>query len=175
MDIAPEPGAPDTRDWTVVLDGGCDECGYVPHDAATTVDRLESVAERWRRVLERADVAQRPAPRVWSPLEYAGHSRDLIEVLGERLAAMLESENPTYADFDGEEAVLAHEYWKADPAALSRGIDEATARTLDVLGRIGPRDWERTGRRGDGYVFTIATLCRYIVHDVEHHLWDVNG
>lgn len=175
MDAAPEPGAPDTRDWTVVLDGGCDECGYVPHDPVTTGARLEAVAERWCRALERSAVAQRPAPRVWSPLEYAGHSRDLIEVLGERIAAMLEFENPTYDDFDGEEAVLDHEYWKADAVALSHGIDEATGRTLATLERLGSQDWARTGRRGDGYVFTIATLCQYIVHDVEHHLWDVNG
>lgn len=175
MDTAPEPGAPDTRDWTVVLDNGCDECGYSPHDPAQTADRLGSAAERWRRVLERPDVAERPAPRVWSPLEYGGHCRDLIEVLGERIVAMLDAENPTYADFDGEEAVLAHEYWKADAGVLAREVHEATVRTQEILGRVAPADRERTGRRGDGFVFTVGTLCQYIVHDVEHHLVDVDG
>lgn len=175
MDTAPEPGAPDTRDWTDVLDDGCTECGYVPHNPTQTRDRLGSAAERWGRVLQRPDLAERPASRVWSPVEYAGHSRDLIEVLGERVAAMLDAEDPTYEDFDGEAAVLAHEYWKADVANLARAVQEATDRTQKILGRIGQGDWERIGRRGDGYVFTLATLCQYIVHDVEHHLADVAG
>lgn len=175
MDVEPEPGVPDNRDWTIVLDGGCDECGYRPHDPLTTDERLASVAERWAVVLARPDVATRPAPRVWSPLEYAGHSRDLIEVLGDRLAAMLEADNPTYADFDGEAAVREREYWRARAASLAGQLVRHTGRTREILGRVGDADWDRTGRRGDGYVFTVATLCQYIVHDVEHHLHDVDG
>lgn len=175
MDTAPEPGASDTRDWTVVLNGGCAECGYTPHEPSRTGDRLDAAAARWHSVLDRDDVAHRPAPRVWSPLEYGGHCRDLIEVLGERVEAMLDTVNPTYEDFDGEAAVLAHEYWKADAARLDRDLQAATAGTRQTLGRIGQGDWQRTGRRGDGYVFSLATLCQYIVHDVEHHLADVEG
>lgn len=175
MDNAPEPGMPDDRDWTTVLDGGCDECGYTPHDPATTSERLASAAERWRTVLARQGAADRPAPRVWSPVEYAGHCRDLIEVLGDRLEAMLGSENPTYEDFDGEAAVREHEYWKADPAELSGQLVLDTERSRGVLAGVGDDDWARTGRRGDGYEFTVGSLCQYIVHDVDHHLHDVNG
>lgn len=175
MDDAPEPGMPDTRDWTTVLEAGCQECGYRLHDPATTDRRLAEVVERWRRVLVRPDAAHRPAPRVWSPLEYAGHCRDLIEVLGQRVTAMLEVDAPTYRDFDGGAAVREHEYWRADPAELASGLELATTRTREVLERVGPGELERTGLRGDGYTFTVATLCRYIVHDVEHHLYDVQG
>jgi len=35
--------------------------------------------------------------------------------------------------------------------------------------------WDRPGRRSDGLVFTILTLARYHLHDVEHHLFDVSG
>lgn len=172
---APEPGMPDTRDWTTVLEAGCDECGYRLHDPAATGRRLTEAMERWRRVLVRPDAVRRPAPRVWSPVEYAGHCRDLIEVLGQRVTAMLEVDAPTYDDFDGEAAVREHEYWRADPAELASGLELATARTREALERVGPGELERTGLRGDGYTFTVATLCRYIVHDVEHHLYDVQG
>lgn len=175
MNSAPEPGMSDSRDWTTVLDGGCDECGYSPHDPVTTADRLSTAADRWGTVLVRPDVAERPAPRVWSPLEYAGHSRDLIEVLGDRLAAMLDGDTPTYADFDGEAAVREHEYWKADAGDLAERVARDTARTCEILAGVSGDDWGRTGRRGDGYLFTVASLCQYIVHDVEHHLHDVNG
>ena len=175
MDDAPEPGMPDTRDWTTVLDAGCEECGYRLHDPATTGRRLTDVVQRWGRVLLRPDVARRPEPRVWSPLEYAGHCRDLIEVMGQRVAVMLEVNGPTYDDFDGEAAVREHEYWRADSAELANRLQDAADRTQEVLERVGPDEMERTGLRGDGYTFTIATLCRYIVHDVEHHLYDVRG
>lgn len=175
MGTAPEPGMPDDRDWTTVLDGGCDECGYRPHDPLSTDARLAKAAERWSVVLARADVDRRPAPRVWSPLEYAGHCRDLVEVLGDRLEAMLDGQNPTYADFDGEAAVLEHEYWRAEPGPLAERLSRDAARTRKILARVSGEDWQRTGRRGDGYVFTIASLSQYIIHDVEHHLHDVGG
>lgn len=175
MGEEPEPGIPDTRDWTTVLDSGCEECGYRVHDPTRTGERLHSALDRWLAVLGRADVAQRPAPRVWSAMEYGGHCRDLIEVLGDRVAVMLAEEGPTFADFDGEVAVRERGYWRSDPAELADRLVRSTARTRDILDRVGPGDWQRTGRRGDGYEFTIATLCRYIVHDVEHHLVDVHG
>lgn len=172
---APEPGMPDDRDWTTVLDDGCEECGYQPHDPPGTGDRLAAAAERWTEVLARPDAARRPAPRVWSPLEYAGHCRDLIEVLADRLEAMLDEEHPTYADFDGESAVRDREYWRAGARPLAEQLVRDTERARRVLARVTGADWQRTGRRGDGYVFTVATLSQYIVHDVEHHLHDVAG
>lgn len=175
IDRPPEPGLPDSKDWTIVLSEGCDECGYRLHDPQTTGERLTAARTRWRGVLARPGVSQRPAPRVWSPLEYAGHCRDLIGVLGQRVAAMLAEDEPTYDDFDGEAAVRQHEYWRADPTELAEGLESATAGTREILARVGPEDWGRTGRRGDGYVFSIGTLCQYIVHDVEHHLIDVDG
>ena len=46
---------------------------------------------------------------------------------------------------------------------------------MKVLTRVREGDGSRTGLRGDGFTFTIDTLCQYIVHDVEHHLVDVDG
>lgn len=175
MSGAPQPGIDDDRDWTTVLDGGCDECGYRPHDPPDTDRRLAAALDRWTTVLARPDAARRPAPRIWSPLEYGGHCRDLIEVLGDRITAMLDSENPTYDDFDGAAAVVDHEYWRIDPGLLAERLAGATTRARGILAHVGAGDWSRTGRRGDGYVFTVASLCRYIVHDVEHHLYDVDG
>jgi hypothetical protein len=35
--------------------------------------------------------------------------------------------------------------------------------------------WERPGRRSDGARFTVESIGRYYLHDIEHHLWDVTG
>jgi hypothetical protein len=35
--------------------------------------------------------------------------------------------------------------------------------------------WQRTGVRSDGALFTVETFGRYLVHDPTHHLWDVGA
>lgn len=126
-------------------------------------------------MLEREDVAVRPAERVWSPLEYASHSSDLIEELGKRLTVMLERDSPTFADYDGEAEAVRKRFWDADPREVARQIHERTAVTARILRGIDDDDLARTGYRGDGVEFTVTGLCRYLLHDVEHHLHDVSG
>ncbi|MHD0282211.1 DinB family protein [Rhodococcus aetherivorans] len=173
MDTAPEPAMPDTRDWTFVLDGGCPECGYTLHDPATTGQRLRAGVPRWQAVLRRPNVAERPAPRVWSTLEYASHARDLIAVLGQRVRAMITEDTPTFADYDGEAEAIRRRFWAADPAAVAQQIASRTDETVKIV--EGVEDWWRDGLRSDGRRFTVAQLCQYLLHDVEHHLHDVAG
>lgn len=175
MPATPPPATSDSRDWTFVLEAGCPECGYELHDPAMTGERLKSGVPRWAVVLERVDVAQRPSENVWSPLEYASHSRDLIAVLGERVTAMLTETDPTFGDYDGEAEAVRREFWANDPAEVARQIAANTETTAGILARVSGDEWERTGRRGDGMPFTVTALCRYLLHDVEHHLHDVDG
>ncbi|SLM92553.1 MULTISPECIES: DinB family protein [Brevibacterium] len=172
---APPPAETDTRDWTFVIDEGCEQCGYAPHDPATTAQRLLALPSRWNAVLRRDDAAVRPRDGVWSPLEYAGHSRDLAIALGERITAMLDAQNPTFADYDGEAEAVRGEFWAADPAQVAREIEQGTGASAAVFDRVTDGDWDRTGQRSDGFTFTVATLSRYLVHDLEHHLHDVDG
>lgn len=172
MDAAPPPAEPDTTDWTFVLEAGCPECGYELHDPALTGERLRAAVPRWAEVLSRPDVAERPSEHVWSPLEYASHSRDLVAVLGERIEAMLSWEDPDLRGYDGEAEAVRQEFWCNDPQEVARQIETHTEATVAVLGRVSADDWARTGRRGD-VTFTVTGLCRYLLHDVEHHLHDV--
>ena len=158
-----------------VLNAGCPECGYELHDPLLTAARLAQTVPRWTAVLDRADVAQRPDPTVWSPLEYACHSRDMVRVLGERVEAMVRQDNPQFANWDGDDKAVELNYWAADPTEIAEDIAAQTEHTIQVLNRLGPEQWEHTGHRSDGAPFTVTTLCRYLLHDIEHHLGDVNG
>ena len=88
----PEAGIePDDKDWTWVLRRACPDCGL---DADTVAGRqvaarLRANAARWPAVFERADVSVRPEPRVWSPLEYGCHVRDVCRVFESRVNLML--------------------------------------------------------------------------------------
>ena len=48
-----------------------------------------------------------------------------------------------------------------------------TPSMASALEAVGPDQWQRTGVRSDGAVFTIDTFTRYFVHDPMHHLDDV--
>lgn len=175
MPDTPRPADPDTRDWTVVIDDGCSECGYVPHDPRETQGRILALPERWMAVLARKDARDRPKEGVWSPVEYACHSRDLLRVLRERVTLILDEDNPTFPDYDGEAEAVSGKFWSADPDTTADEIAREAAKTASVFSRVGESDWEKAGLRGDGKRMSIAGLSRYLIHDLEHHLVDVDG
>lgn len=172
----PPPEVPgDDRDWTFVIDQGCTECGFQPFPAHQMSQRLRSAAQRWRPVLERDDATQRPADQTWSPVEYACHVRDMIGVLEQRITAMLHHNTPELADFDGDAEAVAREYWRADPQKVLAQLTQSAQRTADLVDMVEDKQWDLPGRRSDGFEFTVVTLCHYIGHELEHHLYDVGG
>lgn len=175
MATAPPPVPGDDRDWTFVITDGCSECGFRPLDRAELADWFVDQSNRWRDVVARPDVAERPSPEVWSPLEYACHLRDMLVVLDERVEAMLGQATPVYADFDGDAEAVKRRYWNADPDEAFRGLQRAALRLRDLLRSVSGGDWERAGLRSDGMSFTVATMSQYIAHEMEHHLHDVGA
>ena len=59
-------------------------------------------------------------------------------------------------------------------AAQGPEIDQMTS-WLQAWGEPTAEQWEWSGRRGDGVTFTAAALGRYLVHDLLHHLHDVDA
>src|SRR5665647_1886868 len=100
---------PDTKDWTWVLQRRCPECGMAAGAivAAEVPDLLRGYAERWAEVLRRPDVAARPEPTVWSPLEYGCHVRDVCRLMQWRAELMLTEDFPTFPDWDQDATALA--------------------------------------------------------------------
>lgn len=167
---------PDDKSWTWVLERPCPECGF---DASTTT--AESVAaltrqnaQDWRALLAAGSIrAGRPREDRWSSLEYACHVRDVFVRYDQRTRLMEDEDDPLFPNWD-QDASAADDHY--DEQAAVRVVEElsdaaeALARRLDA---ISGADWARPGRRSDGASFTIATISRYMVHDVIHHVWDV--
>ena len=168
---------PDTKDWTWVLERACPECGFDARAVRPTEvkNRVYANASAWQRVLEQPDATARPSASVWSPLEYACHVRDVHRVFGERLALMLDQDDPLFANWDQDEAAAAGRYDAQDPATVAAELAEAADAVSAAYARVEDDQWERPGRRSNGSVFTVDTLARYHLHDVEHHLHDVSG
>ena len=171
------PVPPDTKDWTWVLERRCPDCGF---DAASLPreeigERLLAASAELGSALGGRTARQRPAPAIWSPLEYACHVRDVCRVFAQRLHRLLTEDDPAFANWDQDATALADDYQSQDPDVVSRQL-RAESRTLAGAWQTVPADaWERTGRRSDGAVFTVERLGQYLVHDLVHHVCDVTG
>jgi hypothetical protein len=171
-----EPIVPDTKDWTWVLQRPCPECGFDARavDRAEIAARLSTNALNWERVLERPDAGRRPRAGVWSRLEYACHVRDVHRIFEQRLRLMLAVDDPLFANWDQDEAAVTGAYVDQDPAVVSGELGVAAAVVARTYDEVAGGQWDRSGRRSNGSVFTVDTLGRYHLHDVEHHLHDVS-
>lgn len=168
---------PDTKDWTWVLERPCPECGL---DASAVTpgslaDAFAATAPRWREALADEDARVRPADNIWSTSEYACHVRDVHRVFGERLHRMLTEDDPLFDNWDQDAAAVEGRYEDEDPQAVAAELEEETARVAQQYAAVSGADWDRPGRRSNGSAFTVATLGRYHLHDVVHHLHDVGS
>lgn len=166
----------DAKDWTWVLVRTCPDCRFpaatLPRgEIASTVRR---VTEQFVVVLGREDVGERPAPDVWSPLEYGCHVVDVFEVIGRRLRLLLDEDAPVFPDWDQDVTALDRGYAGQDPDVVVGRLRTAGADLAQAFDDVRDDQWDRPGTRSDGATFTVETLGRYLAHDLEHHRWDVD-
>ncbi|WP_114906000.1 DinB family protein [Ornithinimicrobium murale] len=195
--MSEDPIVPDTKDWTWTTRRRCSECGFDASSvgAADLAELLPALAAPWKDVLAGADVEQRPEPATWSPLEYAGHVHEVLDLFAQRFELVLAQDDPTLPNWDQDVAAVEGDYASQDPEAIAREIPERSAALVAVLARYGNGrraahvpgldraageapdtsgdPWGRTTRRSDGAEFTALSLGRYLVHDLAHHLHDV--
>lgn len=170
---------PDTKDWTWVVDRPCEDCGFDPAEVAREqlADLLHENTRGWYELLADADYAVRPAPHVWSRLEYACHVRDVHRIFAERVQLMLDQDAPEFENWDQDATAEQEEYGEQDPAEVGTALVERAAVAAAVYSSVSGDQWQRTGRRtaarGDDSRFTVEAIGRYHLHDVVHHLWDV--
>jgi hypothetical protein len=178
-DLRPDPRdmEPDGKDWTWVLQRPCADCGFDARSipGPQVAAGLRRNAARWPAVCARADVRVRPAPGVWSPLEYACHVRDVCRVFESRVNLMRSEVDPTFEVWDQDAAAVDGNYRGQEPLAVGIELMAAADSAADTFEAVGESDWQRTGRRSNGSRFTIETLGQYFLHEVTHHLHDVHG
>lgn len=179
MSESPTPAdiVPDDKDWTWTLTRQCPDCGFtaaaVPGgDIAAWV---MAATEPWSSVLARPDVTQRPRPQVWSPLEYGCHVRDVCRLFDQRLHLMLDQEEPTFANWDQDVTAVEDDYGSQDPAVVAEELAAAGAAYARSYAAVRADQWDRSGLRSNGSRFTVLTLGQYGLHDLVHHVWDVQA
>ena len=170
-----EQPIPDSKDWTWVLDGACDECGHDVRalDPGQIAGLVRGSVSLFTMALQRANAGARPSPQVWSPLEYCAHVGEMYVVMTQRLELMTSQELPTFANWDQDEAAIRNNYAQLAPEYVAGQLRRSAEAFAGALEALADTQITRRGCRSNGSVFTVATLSQYAWHDAVHHLHDL--
>lgn len=164
----------------------CDECGFDARSMSEDelVTMIASFAKRYRAPLTRflpgedgaAVVRRRPAPDVWSALEYAAHARDVLAFYRGRVERVLAEDRPTFeavGPISPPQRVV--QYHDEDPAEVADQLAHEATALAEMLAGLEAPQWLRVGlsSEGDGAERTIRVLAERASHDPSHHLLDV--
>ena len=157
----------------------CEECGFdydlaqAPASGPAIIDGVAEVTGLLGAAGE--DLRARQQPSVWSPLEYGCHLRDVLLVQRERVLAARRMDRPTFDPMGRDERVEHDGYAEQKPADVARQLSDAAHLFANVLGRLGPEDWDRNVSYN--YPKPLERSLRWVavhtVHEVRHHLLDV--
>ncbi|MDA8278131.1 MAG: DinB family protein [Actinomycetota bacterium] len=164
---------PDDKDWTFVITEGCSECSFAPFPAIETSSRIVSAAKYFEGALAQPNVSLRPAPGVWSPLEYSCHVRDVFELFEERLSKMIQFDNPEFDNWDQDQAAIERDYQNQRPEEVLKELQRNAEGIAKSFASVTDDQWQRSGLRSNGSYFTIESFAIYFIHDIEHHIHDI--
>ena len=162
----------------------CEECRYDPSEIDTTalVDAVAAMAKRYQAPLTRflpaddpdAVLRTRPAPAVWSALEYAAHLRDAIDFYDHRVRRVLEEDTPQLtAPSSWDDLCAERHYNDEDPAMVLAAVEQGATAASERLAALSPEQWLRTGIGIEGDERSVRLLAERLAHEGHHHLLDI--
>jgi hypothetical protein len=179
----PAPFRPHVRLFEFVgfdaLDPVCEQCGFsynlTPVEVLTL---LGSDADAFVAEMRRYDdvtVRRRPAPEVWSPLEYACHVRDVLAVQRERIALTLREHEPEFEPMGRDERVVRDRYNEQDPSVVANELIDANDALVLLLQSLDHDQWQRRGwyNYPERELRTIQWIGTHTVHELLHHRTDI--
>lgn len=138
---------------------------------------IKSAAEIANLISSNSTSNSRPTNEVWSPVEYAGHVRDVLFNIRDRLIVAINEDNPLCKGLFGTSRIELGLYKNDSPAVVAEELRVAAslfARTWDripetIRDRTMVYGWPRLADRSLHWVAAQA------LHEVEHHLSDIRA
>lgn len=117
----------------------CEECGF-EYDLSEARQAGQSIVEgvaEFATILRICDVdlAARPQPSIWSPLEYGCHLRDVLLVQRKRVLLARRVDRPLLHPMGRDERVEHDGYGEQDPDDVARHLTDAAQMSTNVLNR----------------------------------------
>ncbi|WP_275412507.1 FtsK/SpoIIIE domain-containing protein [Actinoplanes palleronii] len=156
----------------------CAECGFTYRSIAPAEvpSRLRTTGSRFAAALLAAtDLRRRPAPDVWSALEYTCHVRDMLRVQRDRLALALAVDNPSFTPMGRDERPVRDAYNTQDPHTVLTELDQAAEALAAAVEALTPAELARTGTYNwpSPATRTLLWVARHTLHETVHHTLDI--
>jgi S-DNA-T family DNA segregation ATPase FtsK/SpoIIIE len=163
----------------VTVCSSCD-CGFSYDDVAPqaiserlpqVVDELcEEVAREQDTILRR-----RPAPEVWSPLEYCCHLRDVLITQRERVVRALVEDCPTVPPMHRDERAVLTRYADEQPRRVLDQLRMAADMAAWTFASLDASQWMRSCvyNYPEPTTRSLEWVGRHTLHEAVHHLVDV--
>jgi hypothetical protein len=141
------------------------------------IGRLRQHADDVRRIttgLDDAALERRTVADKWSLVELVCHLLRVQDLFDERIAAMLERDEPAFESYAPE-----NDHGFADFVASHRGTEAVSVflterRTFaDRLDAFTPDQWRRRGRHPTFATFDVEFLVEYMLHHEAHHVYQM--
>lgn len=158
----------------------CAECGFdatrwLVGDAATLVGAM---GEWWRMATEGIDAADlntRPAPGVWSALEYGVHTSFVLAMHRIGIEMITAQDGVVLpAVPDGPGASSDDDAAQLDPAAVLTDLEREGTALAATAAAVDRRAWRHVGVLADGGVIQAQAALLHAAHDASHHQMDVS-
>lgn len=117
-------------------------------------------------------VRARPAPEVWSPIEYLGHLRESMAFHRWLIEEALRENDPAIPMVDPDASVAAAGYGDADVDELLGQFERRVQRLAEVLDSLDTEATRRTLVLGDTRI-SVALIARSAWHECHHHRGDL--
>jgi hypothetical protein len=157
----------------------CAACGFdgSRFDDDALVEAVRGLGPAWGASLTRAgdELWIRPGPGVWSALEYAAHTRDILALHVFGVDQALTLDEPEFGDIDADALIdgAAATYADADPDEVAADIAHQADTLADQGANASPADWRR-GLTIGSHRSDVRRLLEHALHDATHHLADVD-
>jgi len=162
-----------------VLGDACRTCGFsydvaraeilpwLRSDARAFIDRL--------RQIDTVDVRRRPAPEVWSPLEYACHVRDVLQVQRDRIVQAQHEDEPHFAPMRRDERAAETRYNEQEPDVVATELLAAADALVATLETLDDAGWSRRGvyNYPEPQLRTVEWIAIHTLHELLHHRVDI--
>jgi uncharacterized damage-inducible protein DinB len=137
------------------------------------VEKLAAMPDRVAELIAGLDekaLRRQPAEGEWSIKQVCGHLVEDARTWRERIMLMTTQTNPYLKRFDPVAGVREGGYQEAPNEKTLDEFRRVRRETVEMLSKLTPEGWERTGRHWSEGPVTIAEACSIALDHAESHL-----
>ncbi len=144
----------------------------MPADHKQMLERMGRLPERIQRLI--ADESDEDLKRAgiggaWGAVEHIAHLKDLDEVSLDRVALMLQEDDPKLDIFDTDVRAIERDYHAEHPHKAAQEFENLREMLVNRLDGLEDAEWERTARHPELGSVTLESLIeRLDEHDAQH-------